>query len=86
LGIYPEVSLKDARDRRDEVRKLLAKDIDPSGHRKANKDAQAELAASSFETFALEWCAKVVGIEIILMVVCAAKAESQREISTVRFR
>lgn len=29
LGVYPDVSLKDARDRRDEARKLLAKGIDP---------------------------------------------------------
>lgn len=29
LGVYPEVSLKDARQRRDEARKLLADDVDP---------------------------------------------------------
>jgi Arm DNA-binding domain len=36
LGVYPDVSLKDARDRRDASRKLLADGIDPSelpGHR-----------------------------------------------------
>jgi hypothetical protein len=30
LGVYPDVSLKDARDRRDAARKLLANGIDPS--------------------------------------------------------
>jgi hypothetical protein len=30
LGVYPEVSLKDARERRAEARKLLANEIDPS--------------------------------------------------------
>ena len=30
LGLYPETSLKDARDRCYEARKLLAKDINPS--------------------------------------------------------
>lgn len=37
IGICPEVSLKLARRRRDEARKLLARDIDPSGYRKARK-------------------------------------------------
>ena len=37
MGIYPEVSLKLARRRRDGARKLLARDIDPSAYRKAQK-------------------------------------------------
>ena len=32
LGVYPDVSLKDARDRRDASRKLLVDGIDPSEH------------------------------------------------------
>lgn len=35
LGVYPEVSLKDARERRDEARKLLANGSDPAQIRKA---------------------------------------------------
>ncbi len=31
LGVYPDVSLKDARERRDEARKLVANDVNPSG-------------------------------------------------------
>lgn len=34
LGKYPEVSLADARARRDEARKLLANGVDPSEKRK----------------------------------------------------
>ena len=49
LGIYPEVSLKDARDRRDALRKHLADGIDPSENRKAMKSAAADKAANSFE-------------------------------------
>ena len=39
LGIYPEVSLQDARDRRDEARKQLAKGVGPSEQRKAQRSA-----------------------------------------------
>jgi len=58
LGVYPDVSLKDARERRDEARKLLANDIDPSEHRQAQKAAKEDRAANSFEVVAREWHAK----------------------------
>lgn len=58
LGVYPDVSLKDARDRRNEARRLLAEGIDPGEHRKATKTMKAELAANSFEAVAREWFAK----------------------------
>lgn len=58
LGVYPDVSLKDARERRDEARKLLANEIDPSENRKAAKAAKVERAANSFEVVAREWYAK----------------------------
>ena len=58
LGVYPGVSLKDARDRRDTERKLLAEGIDPSKNRKAKKSAQASHAANSFEQVAREWFTK----------------------------
>lgn len=41
LGTWPEVSLKKARDRRDEARAMLADGIDPSGARK-RQQAEAE--------------------------------------------
>ncbi|PLK47042.1 integrase arm-type DNA-binding domain-containing protein [Uliginosibacterium sp. TH139] len=58
LGTYPDVSLKEARDKRDEARKLLANDIDPGAQRKAQKAAGEEKAANSFEVIAREWYAK----------------------------
>lgn len=58
LGVYPDVSLKDARERRDTARKLLANDVDPSENRKAQKAAKQDRAANSFETVAREWYAK----------------------------
>ena len=57
LGVYPDVSLKDACDRRDTARKLLADGID-SENRKAQKSARADRAANSFEVVAREWLAK----------------------------
>jgi len=44
LGVYPEVSLKTAREKRDEVRKTLASGVDPS-----HAATHAEHAANSFE-------------------------------------
>lgn len=58
LGTYPEISLKDARERRDEARKLLANGVDPGEQRKAQKSAGAERAANSFEVVAREWFEK----------------------------
>jgi integrase len=58
LGTYPDVGLKDARDRRDEARKLLANEIDPGENRKIQKAAKTEQGANSFEVVAREWFAK----------------------------
>ncbi|MBX9812634.1 MAG: Arm DNA-binding domain-containing protein [Burkholderiales bacterium] len=48
LGIYPDVSLKAARDRRDAARKLVADGIDPSENRKAQKSVRADRAANRY--------------------------------------
>jgi integrase len=58
LGVYPDVSLKDARERRDAARKLLSDGIDPAAHRVALSIARDERAAQSFEVVAREWHAK----------------------------
>lgn len=58
LGIYPEVSLAQARKRREAARELLADGIDPGEDRKIQKAAKAEQAANSFEAVAREWYAK----------------------------
>lgn len=55
FGTYPDVGLKDARERREEARTLLAKGVDPGAQRKAQKGARAERAANSFEVIAREW-------------------------------
>lgn len=57
-GTYPETSLKEARERRDEARKQLAQGIDPGEHRKAQKAARQDRAGNSFEVIAREWFAK----------------------------
>lgn len=58
LGVYPDVGLKDARERRDAARKLLANDIDPGENKKVQKAAKVERSANSFEVIAREWFSK----------------------------
>ena len=58
LGVYPDVSLKDARDSREECRKMLAGGVDPSENRKARKSASSDRASNSFEVVTREWFAK----------------------------
>lgn len=55
LGVYPDIGLKEARDRREQTRKLVANGINPSEHRKAIKQAAIESYANTFEVVALEW-------------------------------
>src|SRR5690606_17853968 len=57
-GSYPTVTLEQARQRRDDARKLLSEGIDPGEHRKAERIAGAERAGNSFEVIAREWFAK----------------------------
>jgi integrase len=54
LGVYPDVSLKDARQRRDNLRQQLASGVDPGAQRKAAKVAGTD----TFEAVAREWFAK----------------------------
>jgi integrase len=58
LGKYPDVGLKDARNARDEARKLHAMGIDPSEHKKAQKSAREGRASNSFEVICREWLEK----------------------------
>jgi integrase len=55
LGVYPDVSLKDARERRDSARKLVAAGIDPSQDRKEQRLTHAIQAANTFEAVTREW-------------------------------
>jgi integrase len=54
FGTYPEISLSDARQQRDESRKQIAKGIDPGAVRKAQKQA-AVAEKETFEAVAREW-------------------------------
>ena len=58
LGTYPDISLKQARDRRDQERKKLTDKVDPAANRKAVKAAWADNQSNSFEVIALEWIHK----------------------------
>ena len=61
FGVYPDIGLKDARERRDAARKLLANDVDPGENKKVQKAAKVERSANSFEAIAREWFAKNLG-------------------------
>lgn len=55
LGVYPEASLKEARQKRADARKLLDANIDPSKERRAAKIARIGNCANSFEVITNEW-------------------------------
>ncbi|MES1192435.1 MAG: integrase arm-type DNA-binding domain-containing protein [Steroidobacter sp.] len=54
LGVYPDVSLKQARDQRDEARRTIAAGNDPSKERQTEKAALSD----TFELIAREWFSK----------------------------
>lgn len=58
LGVFPTVSLKEARDKRIDAKRLLANGVDPSEFRKSNKDKSIKQAENSFEIIAREWYLK----------------------------
>lgn len=55
LGVYPEVSLKDARDAHDEARRQIKQDIDPTEVRKVKKQTLNQATIDSFEAIGREW-------------------------------
>jgi integrase len=55
LGTYPEISLTDARNRREDARKLLANGVDPGEIKKAQKQARHSTEENSFEVLARAW-------------------------------
>ena len=55
FGKYPDVSLAQARERRDNARKLLAEGIDPSSAKKSAKNNRNDELSNSFENIAREW-------------------------------
>lgn len=55
LGVYPEISLKEARLKRDDARKQIADGDDPAAMRKMDKVIKLAAAANTFAAIALEW-------------------------------
>jgi len=55
FGVYPEVSLKDARTRRDEARRILDNGADPGAVKREQKERTKADAVNTFKAIALEW-------------------------------
>ena len=55
LGVYPEISLKEARERHIEERLKLAKGTDPSAARKVQKQQTFTSKTNTFEALGREW-------------------------------
>jgi Arm DNA-binding domain len=55
IGGYPLISLTEAREKRDEAKRQLLSNIDPSSAKQAAKAASIEVAENSFQVIALEW-------------------------------
>lgn len=62
FGAYPEISLAEARQRREEARKLLAHGKDPGTVRKAAEEASRSRPDLAFEKIAREWHAAMLGM------------------------
>lgn len=58
IGVYPDVTLADARNKRDQARRLLADDTDPGLVKQVAKRTRKLSAENSFEAIAREWFAK----------------------------
>jgi hypothetical protein len=57
LGKYPQTSLADIRQKRDQALAMLAQEIDPGVHKKAQKTAGTE-ETDTFGVIAREWYEK----------------------------
>lgn len=55
LGCYPQISLKEARNRRDEARALVAQGINPYEHRKQQRRAVRFATEHTFEAVFNQW-------------------------------
>jgi integrase len=58
LGVYPQITLADARERRIQARKLLATGKDPGAVKKEAKRLTKVKSANTFETVSREWYEK----------------------------
>lgn len=55
IGVYPEVTLADARLKRDEARKVIAEGGDPSEKKQLEKLSRKISVENTFKTIAMEW-------------------------------
>ncbi len=55
LGVFPTVSLAEAREKREEARKLLTKGVDPSAAKRQEKRQSIIEESNTFQSVALEW-------------------------------
>lgn len=58
IGVYPEVSLKEARIKRDAARKHLGNGVDPGELKRTLKTARAAATENNFQSVATEWHTK----------------------------
>lgn len=55
LGNYPDLSLADARERREKAKSLLARDIDPQHHQQQKREAEELRRGNTFQRVAADW-------------------------------
>jgi integrase len=58
IGVYPDVSLAEAREKRDAARKMLTNEVDPSLNKQITKRAIKQATENSFQAIAVEWFTK----------------------------
>ena len=59
FGVYPTISLAEAREKREQAKKHLAIGIDPGAQRKLARHASAVAATNTFRVIAEEWLDKL---------------------------
>ena len=55
IGLYPQVSLRQAREARDEARRLLQSGGDPSAEKRRQTSSRTQQPSDSFESIARAW-------------------------------
>lgn len=58
FGVYPDVTISEARQRRDKARKQLAHEVDPGLAKQEAKQARLAALANTFEAVAQDWLEK----------------------------
>jgi len=55
VGVYPDVTLADARSKREDAKRIVAAGGDPSQEKQAEKAVKVLAVQNSFESIAIEW-------------------------------